>query len=259
MPDITKGKTFESGDRVTATSLNSLVDEAVINNLAINNNKLAADAVTNIKVSDAAAIDWAKMAALTSGQILVGNSDNLAAGVAMSGDATISNTGVVTLDPNAIMPSGSITQYAGSSAPTGWLICDGTEVPEIHSDLDTLLDNQYGTGGNGRSLLPDLRGRMPMGVGQGNTAEGGTTGTSRSLADIGGAERHTLTEAEMPAHNHGIRESAPGTTTGVNDYAVADGASSAPNIDDNAIQNTGGGGSHNITSPFLVVNFIIKT
>ena len=95
-----------------------------------------------------------------------------------------------------------------------------------------------------------------MGVGQGNTAEGGTTGTSRSLADIGGAERHTLTEAEMPAHNHGIRESAGGSTP---NYAVTDGASSSPNIDNSAIQDTGGGGSHNITSPFLVVNFIIKT
>ncbi len=56
MPDITKGKTFTSGETVTATELNSLVDDAVINNLAINNNKLAADAVSNIKVSDSAAI-----------------------------------------------------------------------------------------------------------------------------------------------------------------------------------------------------------
>lgn len=270
MPDITKGKTFTSGETVTATELNSLIDDAVINNLAVDSNKLAADAVTNVKVAAAAAIDWDKMAALSSGQILVGNSDNQAAGVAMSGDATISNTGVVTLDPNAVIPSGSITQYAGSTAPTGWLICDGTAVSRTtYADLYAIVSTTYGTGDGSTTFnLPDLRGRMPMGVGQGNTAEGGGLGTSRALAATGGAEGHTLTESELPAHTHTSLHGRAGSSSRPSGYTDNYNSSSPNNFGGGSTDDSwgsshtssvGGGSSHDITGPFLVVNFIIKT
>ena len=59
--------------------------------------KLADGAVTNAKVDAAAAIAFSKLAALTSGNILVGNASNVPASVALSGDATISNTGVLSI------------------------------------------------------------------------------------------------------------------------------------------------------------------
>ena len=56
MPDITKGKTFSSGETVTAADLNSFLDDAVINNDAINAAKIADGAVSNSEVSSSAAI-----------------------------------------------------------------------------------------------------------------------------------------------------------------------------------------------------------
>lgn len=257
MPDITKGKTFTSGETVTATELNSLVDDAVINNLAINNNKLAADAVTNIKVSDAAAIDWAKMAALTSGQILVGNSDNQAAGVAMSGDATISNTGVVTLDPNAIMPSGSITQYAGSAAPTGWLICDGTAVSRTtYASLFAIVSTTYGTGmAAPRSICQTCEGGCPWVLVRA-TRQREAPQVHHEALPISAALKGILLLKPKCL----LTITASGSQQGVYPELRRYGWRFLfPNIDNSAIQDTGGGGSHNITSPFLVVNFIIKT
>ena len=53
--------------------------------------------VTDAKVASNAAIAFSKLAPLTSGNLLIGNGSNAAASVAMSGDATISNTGVLTI------------------------------------------------------------------------------------------------------------------------------------------------------------------
>lgn len=59
-------------------------------------------AITDAKINPSAAIDFSKLATLTSGNVLVGNASNVATSVALSGDATISNTGVLTLASSAI-------------------------------------------------------------------------------------------------------------------------------------------------------------
>lgn len=75
-------------------------------------------AVTNAKVAAAAAIDFSKLAALTSGNILVGSAGNVAVSVAMSGNATISNAGVVTVNgaTGAFTAGGAITNAGGTLA-----------------------------------------------------------------------------------------------------------------------------------------------
>ncbi len=129
MPDITKGKTFSSGETVTAADLNSFLDDATINNDAINAAKIAAGAVGNSEVSSSAEISFSKLESLSTGSIIVGNSGS-ATGVAMSGDATISNTGSVTVSTAATVTDNAITlaklehgtqgdilYYGGSGAP----------------------------------------------------------------------------------------------------------------------------------------------
>lgn len=62
-------------------------------------------AVTNAKVNAAAAIDFSKLAALTSGNILVGSAGNVATSVTPSGDVTITNAGVTAIGANKVLSS----------------------------------------------------------------------------------------------------------------------------------------------------------
>jgi microcystin-dependent protein len=72
----------------------------------------------------------------------------------------------------ALIPFGTIVMWTGSTAPSGWALCDGT---------------------NG---TPDLRGRFVLSQGQGSGL------TNRLINQVGGAETHTLTVQEMPSHTH---------------------------------------------------------
>tara|TARA_R100000406_G_scaffold33495_1_gene22035 strand:+ start:1470 stop:2567 length:1098 start_codon:yes stop_codon:yes gene_type:complete len=101
MPDITKGKTFSSGDTVTAADLNSLLDDAVINNNAITNSKIADGAVDNAAVSGTAGIGFSKLASLSTGQVLAGNGGTPTA-TTLSGDVTIAADGAVTIADDAV-------------------------------------------------------------------------------------------------------------------------------------------------------------
>lgn len=118
---------------------------------------------------------------------------------------------------NAGSPVGTVISFGGASLPAGWLECNGDEVAAQYSDLNTVLNGLYGTGSNGRSLLPDLRGRMPLGAGAGSNL------TARSQGNTGGVEGVTLTTSELPAHNHTATDS--GHSHGVNDSGHSHAAS----------------------------------
>ena len=100
---------------------------------------------------------------------------------------------------NIEMPTGSIMMYGSASLPAGWLSCSGAAISRVKYDkLFAVIDTQYGTGNGSTTFhLPDLRGRMPMGIGQ------GTGLTNRTLNQQVGTEIHTLTTAEM-AHTHAL-------------------------------------------------------
>ena len=101
MPDITKGKTFSSGDTVTAADLNSLLDDAVINNNAVTSGKLADGAVDNAAVSGTAGIDFSKLASLSTGQVLAG-SEGTPTATTLSGDVALAASGAVTIADDAV-------------------------------------------------------------------------------------------------------------------------------------------------------------
>jgi microcystin-dependent protein len=95
------------------------------------------------------------------------------------------------------VPSGSINMWATASAPTGWLLCDGTAVSRTtYSDLFAVIGTTYGTGNGSTTFnLPNLKGRIPVGQDSAQTE-------FDVLGETGGAKTHTLTSAEMPSHTH---------------------------------------------------------
>jgi microcystin-dependent protein len=167
-------------------------------------------------------------------------------------DTAVTLQKLATAVANALCPVGSIMPYAGDTAPSGWLLCNGASTSG-YTALAALVG----------ATTPDLRGRTLIGAGTG----GGLT--NRVLGTTGGAETHVLTTAEMPshthtqnAHSHGaqIYNEGPFTETFVGSggqggsisYTVATLDTTATN------QNTGGGNAHNNMQPFHVVNYIIK-
>lgn len=213
------------------------------------------------------AVTLSKITSGTSGQLIVANSSGVPTYVAMSGDASISNSGVVTVP--AIVPTGSVTGYAGSSAPSGWLLCDGSQQPvSTYPALDAILGTTYGSRTNGSGdagsthfRLPDLRGRVVAGRdNMGGTAASRLTSTvlsaSNALGATGGAQTHILTSSQIPAHSHGIDYfyrttfAGGGSLNGTNLEATGTVGTTR--------DNTGGGNAHTNTQPTIVLNYIIK-
>lgn len=94
---------------------------------------------------------------------------------------------------------GEIRLFAGNYAPQGWRLCDGSVLQVSQSTpLFALIGNLYGGDGRTTFALPDLRGRLPVGQGQ------GTGLSNRPLASFGGSEVEPITSNNMPAHSHGF-------------------------------------------------------
>ena len=192
-------------------------------------------------------------------------------------------------------PVGVVNMWVTGTAPTGWLLCDGstkstTTNPEL-ANLYSVIGTTYGGTGATSFKLPDLRGRIPMGAGTGRNVADSADLTARTLgAKISNDETVTLTDAQIPGHTH--PNALTGTTTfassghahivytdgfmayhygagvmygegvsvpnvgAVNTVGPSGGGTASVDIANNA--NTGGGGAHNNVQPSTVINFIIK-
>lgn len=92
-------------------------------------------------------------------------------------------------------PAGIVMPFAGSTAPHGYLLCDGSAVSRTdYADLFTAIGTTYGSGDGSTTFnVPDLSGRVVLGVSQ-----------SHALGTTGGEATHVLTEQELPAHSHTV-------------------------------------------------------
>ncbi len=152
--------------------------------------------------------------------------------------------------------------FAGNFAPRSWAFCNGQLLPVAQNTaLFSLIGTTYGGDGRSTTALPNLEGRAPMHPGRGPGL------TSRRLGQRGGVETVTLTEAQMPNHNHTLRvtdnpssvfipdsNQTLGRSIGSNAYSNQD-----PNVPmaDQVLPSSGGSQAHNNMQPFIAMNFII--
>ena len=181
-----------------------------------------------------------------------------------------------------LVPAGAMMPFGGEEAPTGWLLCDGSEVNKTdynalwiaiqHNFKDASLVSD-----NGVSFftLPDFRGRFALGLDNmgGPSANRVTDLAADAIGGNAGTETKSIATNNLPEHEHDL-EGASGTQF----YGVRVGAGEP--VDDNAISlpiEPGLGGTQGIASsggikteatlgapidvmnPFLAVNYIIYT
>lgn len=141
---------------------------------------------------------------------------------------------------------GQIIMFAGNFAPTNWLFCNGqTLAINQYQALYSIIGNIYGGNGATTFNLPDLRGRVPLHVGQSN-APGAT---NHALAQSTGAETAALSIAQLPSHNHSLT----GTTATITLPAQASSSNPAdqtnPNGNIPAVTQASGKAANSYTTP----------
>lgn len=180
----------------------------------------------------------------------------------------------------AVCPTGAVIPYAGDTEPSGWLLCAGQSLSRVtYAALFAVIGTTYGSVDGDSFTLPDLRGRVVAGQDDmgGTSANRLTAQTGGVDGDVlgasGGAETHTLTTAQMPAHNHFVAANVStssgspslsnsqqivwSNSTGGSGTYNLNGTSTAATI--GLTSSTGGGAAHNNVQPTIILNYIIKT
>jgi len=152
---------------------------------------------------------------------------------------------------------GEIRLVPYSFAPQGWAICDGRLLPiNQNQALFACIGTYYGGDGKSTFALPDLRGRVPLGFGQGAALSNYAIGTN------GGEESVKLAAGQLPAHAHPVRaNSGPSTTKEPAGAFPAKGGAYAATqnakMNTTMLGKTGGGQPHENRQPYLALNYII--
>lgn len=150
-----------------------------------------------------------------------------------------------TTEPVPIVPAGSVIAWSGSSAPSGWLLCDGTAISRTtYAALFAVAGTAYGVGDGSTTFnVPDLQDRLPLGKGTNNGTLGTQTGSmsssSSTTTDSGGSGGLTITQATR-------NDTLGSGTKDVTQLTFLTDVTQAAH-------------THTLTVPTSVVNYIIKT
>lgn len=129
----------------------------------------------------------------------------LALAVALVGVPTADSQSV----PDPSVPAGTITAYAGTSIPPGWLPANGDDVSRIqYAALFAAIGTTYGSGSSTTFTLPDLRGRVPVGRGSAPEVDALNDSDALALADRKSVHRHargSLAVQTGGTHRHQIQ------------------------------------------------------
>lgn len=154
----------------------------------------------------------------TNGNASVTGTLVVASNATVGGDLAV--TGSVTQGGGLLMPTGAMLEYAGSAAPTGWLLCDGTAISRsTYAALFAILGTAYGAGDGSTTFnLPDKRGKFGVGVDgtytRGSSGGSTTTSSAGSHDHTGSAGATTLSTSQIPAHTHTGNTSTASLTGG---------------------------------------------
>jgi len=163
-----------------------------------------------------------------------------------------------------------IRMFAGNFAPRNWAFCNN-QILSIaqNTALFSILGTTYGGNGQTTFALPDFRGRVAVGTGQGPGLP------NIVLGELSGATSVTLTTATMPAHNHpltgAVTQQANNDNSGLTDspgnghlgaatvFTAANDAlvNMAPLSSNLAVGITGSSQPFSIMPPYLGMNYII--
>jgi microcystin-dependent protein len=166
---------------------------------------------------------------------------------------------------------GEMRMFGGNFAPLSWARCDGQLLSISQNDaLFALIGTTYGGDGVNTFALPDLRGRIPIGMGAGPGL------SNRVIGESSGTENVTLTEQNTPKHSHALLATLSDVSSAsVNSSVVpgkpvtgsnpsfyvhpADGKTppTPVTLAPSACSQTSGNQPHNNIMPSLCVTFII--
>jgi microcystin-dependent protein len=166
---------------------------------------------------------------------------------------------------------GQIMMFGGNFAPAGWAFCNGQLLPISEFDtLFNLIGTTYGGDGETTFAVPDMRGRVPIHMGQG-------PGVSQNyvIGEQFGVEQVTLTTQQIPIHNHIVlvNSGAAGNSSSPGGNALADegiGLATATaysylafggtqsQLAPQAIGQAGGNQPHDNLQSFQTLNYIIS-
>ena len=167
-------------------------------------------------------------------------------------------------------PIGAVEMYAGSTAPTGWLLCDGSAVSRTtYSALFAIIGTTYGTGDGSTTFnLPDLKGKVAVGVDTGY-ALGSTGGSADAIVVAHSHSVNAVSISSSGAHAHSVYYRSDNTATGNGDRlgtsnthsgtrdSVPSGGAHTHSVPSHNTNSTGSTGTGANMQPYVAMNYMI--